>query len=199
MQTEVSAAKIRNMKNNKIIILDIECTCWDPPQPDKMEIIEIGLCLLYNVSAQIERKASFIVRPQLLEVSEFCENLTGITEHRIKHEGRPLNEVLNTIKKLYPIRTTPIGAWGDSDRNFIKKECLNKNIEYPFNDRMGYVNVKFLTSMFLRRRRGLGLTKAISMLDMEFQGKQHRADDDAYNAARVLRKILGMEICDDNR
>ena len=40
---------------NKIIIIDLEATCWEgiPPKGEVSEIIEIGICLLDTLTGEI--------------------------------------------------------------------------------------------------------------------------------------------------
>jgi len=61
----------------------------------------------------------------------------------------------------------------------------------PFNPE--YLNIKYLYSLHSRRARGVGLGKALAQLGMDFEGRPHCGADDAWNAARVLKRILGWD------
>lgn len=179
------------IKASKIIVVDIECTCWSPARPRDMEIIEVGVCLFDGLTGEIDRKKSYIVRPDLLEISDFCAELTGITESRIRDEGAPLHEVINRMRKEYPLRNRGWASWGLSDKKHFFHECRYKNIEYPFT--YEHINIKYLLSLWLRQAKGMGLTKALQTLHMKFEGRPHSGADDAYNAARILKVILGHD------
>ena len=178
------------IKINRLIVVDLECTCWDEPgKQDDMEIIEIGICMFHSTTGIIDQKQSVIVRPQNMDISEYCTKLTGLTEARIRKEGAPLNEALNRLRKEYPFKSCGWGSWGYFDNGQIVKECAKKNIPYPFN--RTHMNLKYLYGMIRRQKRGVGVTRALAQLGMQFEGRHHCGGDDAYNTARILRHILG--------
>lgn len=71
-------------KLDKVLIVDVEATCWENgiPEGQENEIIEIGLCLLDVASWQPQDKRSIIIRPEHSTVSPFCTQLTGITQEQ---------------------------------------------------------------------------------------------------------------------
>ena len=66
------------------IIVDLEATCWEGCQVNKMEIIEIGaVCLNGNNLYPISEFQQF-VKPMINPVlSGFCKNLTHIKQKQI--------------------------------------------------------------------------------------------------------------------
>lgn len=176
-----------SIKYNKILVLDLELTCWEDPRPEDMEIIQIGTCILDMKTGEIENPLSSIVRPYTADISEYCTNLTGITKAMIVKQGRPLSERLNTLQKEYGLVNKPWGAWGTDDRH-LRRECKSKNIQYPFNGQ--YVNIKQLYAFYKNSSKGTGLAKAIRQLDLEFWGTEHDAMSDAVNAAKVMKEIF---------
>lgn len=182
-------------ETSKIIVVDLECLCWDEQRSsEESEIIEIGICVLDFEKSKIDRKKSFVVRPNKLDVSEFCTNLTGHTLETIK-DGQKLNEALNTIKKEYPLNSHVWGSWGFYDRNKIESECRNKNIINPFPP--DHFNLKTLHAMINGLHKGVGLAVALKLYNMKFEGRHHNGSDDAFNTARVCYRMLkgkGIEI-----
>lgn len=176
-------------KLDKIVVVDFEATCWDGPVPPNqyIEIIQIGICL-YNIKTElIERQNSFLVKPEISIISEYCKNLTGINTGS-GFQGRYLNEVLNTIKKEYSIKSNAWASWGSGDRRQLLEECASKAIRYPFGS--GYLDIQALFSYKHKLSQGPKLIDALHMMMLEFIGKQHNARDDAMNAARILKGIL---------
>jgi len=176
--------------SSKLVIVDLECTCWELPPPDAVsEIIELGVCVFDGMSGVIGRKSSLLVRPNNLDISSYCTALTGITRERLVREGRPLGEVLNRVRKLYPVRSSAWGGWGCGDRDCISRESASKGADNPF---LGtYVDVGLLYRFHARSPRRVGLSDALAALGMAFEGRPHCGADDAWNAARVLRRLLG--------
>jgi len=178
-------------KTSRIIVLDLECTCWGKPCDRTPEIIEIGACVYNNRTNNITDCISLIVRPKNLDISEYCTALTGLTENDVKR-GQWLNEALGTLRKNLPLRSCPWGSWGDYDRTQLMSECEEKAINYPFN--RTHLNIKFLFGLLMRDKTGSGLSKALERLNMKFEGEPHRASFDAYNTARILQNLCSTDI-----
>lgn len=186
------------IETGKIIVVDLELTCWDDPsRADDMEIIEIGTCVFDGLTGEIGRKLSTLVRPSSAccdrhwDISDRCQQITGLTAAKLRREGAPLREALNRLRKLYPFRSSGWAAWGEGDRRRMSTECAAKGIPYPFTD--AHLNVAQLHALFKRNTRRVSLEEALEQLGMEFDGRPHSGADDAWNTARVLRKILGWE------
>ena len=74
---------------NKIIIIDLEATCWEgiPPKGEVSEIIEIGICLLDTLTGEITDNRGILVKPTHSKISPFCTQLTTITPELVAREG----------------------------------------------------------------------------------------------------------------
>lgn len=73
-----------DMKFDKILVIDIESTCWKEPQiEDNSEIIEIGICPIDTKSGDALESRSIIIKPEYSKVSEFCTKLTTITQEDV--------------------------------------------------------------------------------------------------------------------
>lgn len=173
--------------SSKIVVVDIECTCWETARAS--EIIELGVCVLDYLTKEVSRKASFLVRPDLLDISNYCTKLTGITREQLVRDGYPLGEVLNRVRKLYPIRSSVWAGWGAGDRDHIAKETSDKGVVNPFRD--NYLDIGFLYRFRIGSRRRIGLEEALRELGMRFEGRPHSGADDAWNAAMILRQFAG--------
>jgi len=147
-----------------------------------MEIIEIGICPVDTNSLSIAAPRSIIVRPQHSTISKFCEGLTGLTQEDVDL-GITFTEACEILKTEYQSEWTCVASWGAFDCIQFKKDSKLYGLEYPFSDT--HINIKHLFSLW-KNCGNKGLKKATANLGAGFIGNQHKAGDDAFNAARVL-------------
>jgi len=154
--------------SNDVVVIDLECMCWDDPaRAGDMEIVEIGLCVLDGLTGEIGHRASIAARPRLIEVSELCAGLTGLTEAGLR-AGAPLGEALNRVRKSCPARSAAWAGWGCGDRDRLSAEAAAKGAENPF---VGlYIDIGYLYRLHARSPCGVGLPEAVRRLGMEFGG-----------------------------
>ncbi len=76
---------------DRILVVDVEATCWRGPNPPGMEtdIIEIGIALLNVKKGTITDNRSILVIPERSEISDFCTELTSITPELIAPNSHP--------------------------------------------------------------------------------------------------------------
>jgi len=175
---------------DKVVVVDIEATCWEPreEQGDQpSEIIEIGVCVLDAKTLDISRKHSYIIRPTHSQISEFCTQLTGHTWKSVKG-GMRLDHACNRLAKEYGTKNRIWASWGDSDRLHFRAECEAKGASYPFGE--AHINVSDLFALAMGSSTRISVTNALGMLGKTFEGRQHCGADDAYNTAIVLKFLL---------
>lgn len=177
-------------KLDKIVIIDLEATCWNGPTPQEMvnEIIEIGVCLLDVHTGEITDNRGIIVKPERSVVSEFCTELTTITPELVEKEGISLQAAFQILKKEYE---TPSRAWasfGAYDMNQIRRQCTDLGIGYPMGP--SHINVKTLFALKNKLGHVLGMDGALKFLNIPLEGTHHRGIDDANNIAKILWKVL---------
>lgn len=75
---------------DKIIIIDVESTCWEGANPVGMEsdIIEIGVCLLDIQTGEITDNRGILIKPERSTISSFCTALTTITPEMVVKDGK---------------------------------------------------------------------------------------------------------------
>ena len=173
------------MKLDKILVVDIEATCWlgKPPPGEKREIIEIGSCELDLMTERIDEKRSVIVRPQCSKISRFCTELTTLKEEDVA-KGVSLKEACETL----PGKNKIWASYGNYDREKFSEECGWKRIAYPFGP--SHINVKILFAVAHSLSKEVGLKSALNLLNMSFEGTPHRGEDDAWNIAKVLLILI---------
>ncbi|MEO8613176.1 MAG: 3'-5' exonuclease, partial [Chloroflexota bacterium] len=109
-------------KYDQIIIVDIECTCWDGPPPDgqENEIIEIGVCRLRPSNWERYDKRSLLVKPERSTVSPFCTDLTSLTQEQVD-TGMTFAAACAILEKEYKTRQRIWASYGDYDRQMFER------------------------------------------------------------------------------
>jgi len=176
-------------KLDKIIVVDLEATCWkgDPPAGELSEIIEIGLCILDVATGQRDFGRALLVKPRHSQLSEYCQNLTTITPEMLEN-GLDLREACAILREDYHSETRTWASYGDYDRVMLAAQCEAWDIPYPFG--RSHINVKNLFALHMGLQREVDLQKATEMLGLPFEGALHRGIDDAWNIAAVLNDVL---------
>lgn len=188
------------MQKINFLVVDIESTCFQDDDADKpygwatethQEVIEIGCVLLNTFDEAVVAERSFLIKPEG-PIGIFCSTLTGYEEEHLRY-ALPLKLALIEFidwcsENKFDLRGSPWGSWGDYDRVQLFRECVRKNLYYPFG--RTHYNIKNLYSLRRRVRKGLGVSKALNKEGLEFEGTPHKGLDDAKNIARLLLRIL---------
>jgi inhibitor of KinA sporulation pathway (predicted exonuclease) len=174
---------------DKILVIDLESTCWEGPPPagQVSEIIEIGLVVVDVATLTRGEKRSILVKPVKSQVSEFCTRLTTLTADHLKDAGT-LADAAKILKKEYLSQERLWASGGDYDRRQFERVCKEFNVGYPFG--ISHLNVKTLFSVAHGLDREIGLDMAYQRLGLTMEGTHHRGDDDAWNIAGLLCGLL---------
>jgi inhibitor of KinA sporulation pathway (predicted exonuclease) len=177
-------------KLDKIIVVDVECTCWNGKVPSGManEIIEIGTCLLDVRSGEVTDKKAIMVRPERSEISPFCTELTTITADMIDEYGITFKEACKRLKEDYQSQSRPWASFGAYDWRQFHKQCESTGVPFPFGP--SHINVKTLFALKMKLAHEQGMAGALAILDIPLEGTHHRGVDDAYNIAKILWNVL---------
>ena len=174
---------------DKILVIDVEATCWegDPPEGQTSEIIEIGLCVLDVASGERSEPRAIMVRPQRSTLSEYCIQLTTITPEMLA-DGLTFTEACELLREEYRAHQRTWASYGDYDRLQFSKQCEQWGIPSPFGS--AHINVKNLLALQLGLNNEVGLQHGCGLLGLAFEGTIHRGVDDAWNIAAVLERVL---------
>jgi len=174
---------------DRILVVDIEATCWrgHPPLGQEREIIEIGLCPLDLKLRQPLAKESILVQPTRSQVSAFCTELTTLTQAQVD-EGLSFRQACGFLRGQHQSQKRMWASYGEYDRHKFVKQCKAFNVKYPFSDR--HLNVKSLVAIVLGLNHEVGMAKALELLKIPLEGTHHRGDDDAFNVAKILARLL---------
>jgi inhibitor of KinA sporulation pathway (predicted exonuclease) len=181
-------------KVDKLVIIDIECTCWSQepgkdrsqlPRREESEIIEVGVCTLDLKTLEPEDVDGIIVIPVTSTVSDFCTELTTLTQADVDR-GIPLMDACQILRKKYDSKNRVWASYGQYDKNMFEKECLNKHINYPFGGL--HINIKGVVETIYGE--SLGMARALDKMKIELEGRHHRGISDAWNIGRMYAAIL---------
>lgn len=178
------------MKYDTINVIDIEATCWEKHYSHKniSEIIEIGISTLDVSTGNIISSNSIYVTPEHSKVSEFCYNLTGITQDILNREGISFLKACDILQKQYLSKQKVWASWGNYDLIMFDEQCYRENINYPFGGK--HINIKTLFSLKYKLEKEVGMDDALKILNISLEGRHHSGKDDSYNIAKLLREIL---------
>ena len=177
-------------KLDKIVVVDIEATCWNGKVPEGMEsdIIEIGVCLLDIKSGEISDNRGILVVPERSTISPFCTELTTITEDMIDQEGIDFKDALKILREEYSTQSRAWASYGAYDLKMFNRQCADLKRGYPFGP--SHINVKTLFALKRKMGHETGMAGALDQLEIPLEGTHHRGVDDARNIAKILWWIL---------
>ena len=183
------------MRYDKIIVIDIESTCWKENTSKEVndskmllnEIIEIGICPIDTKSGNVLEKRSIIVKPTYSTVSKFCTSLTTLTQEDVD-KGISFNDACSILVNEYETKKYVWSSYGFFDRDQFEIQCERENVQYPFS--YAHINVKILFALVNSLKRQVGMTDALKILNIPLKGIHHRGGDDAQNIAQILSRIL---------
>lgn len=182
----------KRYSDNNIIVIDIESTCDEndlttgrPQELFVSEIIEIGYAILDYVSNEIKENGSIVIKPEESVVTKFCTNLTGWTQEAVDR-GISFREACRTLEGDLKAGSRTWASHGNYDLEMFRKMCKKMDVKYPFTPQ--HLNTKPMAAMFTGEVAGLGRT--LSLLGLQFEGRQHSGKADAYNTARIIQHLV---------
>jgi inhibitor of KinA sporulation pathway (predicted exonuclease) len=159
-------------------------------------IIQVGVAIGNASQSQHE----YVVRRWDLKVdepiSEFITQLTGITDEDCR-AGVTLAQCAQDLGKLlreHEVFVNPV-TWGGGDSADLLRAFAQAQVEFHHFGRR-WIDVKtWATLLSLARTHTAkvqhgGLSKAMARYKLQFVGKAHRADVDAFNTLRLFFAIL---------
>lgn len=179
----------KNQIRDAILVIDLEATCWrgNPPEGMQSEIIEFGIAVVDFKTKALLENDSIIVKPKS-EISEFCTELTTITQDFIDEHSVSFEEACNILKTKYKSDRRIWASWGKYDFDQVNKDCKLHNVPYPFG--RDHYNLKPLFSFKNNLTKDIGVGSAIKYIGLEFEGVAHRGNDDAKNIARIVKHMF---------
>ncbi|WP_159775138.1 3'-5' exonuclease [Streptomyces sp. HM190] len=184
---------MRRHRPSLLNVIDVEATCWDgqPPPGSVNEIIEIGLAVV-DVSAR--RRVSrnrILVRPVRSAVSDFCTELTGLTQAEVDR-GVAFAEACRILVEEYDAGQRPWASWGEYDRRQFERQSRADGVAYPFGfpTERTHTNAKAVFTEAHGLRGKPGMAQALRIAGLPLEGRHHRGEDDAWNIAALVLDLV---------
>jgi inhibitor of KinA sporulation pathway (predicted exonuclease) len=174
-------------------VVDVEATCWpgSPPPGAVSEIIEIGLTVVDLDAGERVGRHRILVRPVRSAVSEFCTELTGLTQQEVDR-GVPFAEACQLLAAQHRAGVRPWASWGDYDRHQFVRQCGATGTPYPFGHHHTNAKALFTEAHGLRKRPGMA--RALQLAGLPLEGRHHRGEDDAWNIAALVLHLAARDV-----
>ncbi len=184
-----------------LCVLDFEATCWNDNSEkykNQMEIIEFP-SVLYEID---EEKKTFLfvsefssyVKPTINPIlTEFCTELTGITQEQVS-QAETIDVVYNNHTKWLNEHVLPnskfiFATCGNWDLNIqLPREIKNKSLK-PNNYYNTFINVKNEFEYFYKTKT-FGMSGMLKFLNIKLEGRLHSGIDDTRNIAKIMLRMI---------
>ncbi len=168
------------------IIVDLEATCEKNNKAFKNEIIEIGAVKISGTLQVLDKFSSF-VKPLINPVlSDFCKNLTSISQENIDRADM-FPFVLQKFLKWIGNELYVICSWGNYDKNQFIKDCNLHGIDTDWIENK-HINLKqqYAERILGKPNKQVGMAKALRIAKLPLEGTHHRGIDDAINISKIF-------------
>lgn len=175
-----------NMREN-IVVLDLEATCCndDSFPRDEMEIIEIGAILLEPDFTSTSEFQTFVRPTRNPILTDFCGQLTTISQREVANAPPAEVAFAMFFDWLAANNVAKWGSWGNYDRKQFDQDAGYFAIPNPVAA-LPHFNIKAIYAK-AHHCRPMGLGRAVSHMNLTFDGTAHLAIDDARNIARIVQ------------
>jgi inhibitor of KinA sporulation pathway (predicted exonuclease) len=168
-----------------LCVLDFEATCW--LRSDDHEIIEFPSLIVDLENNTVVDQFQVFVKPKNNStVSEFCHELTGITQKQID-DGISFPEALKQhsrfISQYQPIIICTDGDW--DLRTMLPADCKNHSLSVP-KIYSRWINVKREFERLYGTSKSGGIPQMCKALKIEMKGRLHSGIDDCTNIAQII-------------
>ncbi|GAB5425982.1 MAG: exonuclease domain-containing protein [Crocinitomicaceae bacterium] len=178
-----------NQYKMNYIILDLEATCWeDRSIKRRSEIIEIGAVKINEEKEIVDEFCAFIQPSLHPELSEFCTELTTITQEDVDGAETFERVIRNFWEWINLDEDYLLGSWGMYDRNQFRKDCELHELSTEWLRR--HISLKHQYTKIKNMKRHAGMKGALWMEGIELQGTHHRGIDDARNISKIFLKLF---------
>ena len=171
------------------VIVDLEATCWEGRDGSKNETIEIG-AVLVNAQKQILSEFEQFVKPLMNPtLSDFCKNLTSITQAQV--DAAPyFYEAVESFKKWITQHGAAytLCSWGFYDKKQFEQDCRLHGLETDWLKH--HISLKHQHAQIRGLQRTVGMKSALAMEKLLLAGTHHRGIDDARNITKIFLKYF---------
>ncbi|CAF0824168.1 unnamed protein product [Adineta steineri] len=181
-----------------VAVIDFEATCTaEPPNPYIQEIIEFPIVLIDVAKQEIVDTFHSYCKPILQPIlSDYCKQLTGITQEQVNNASVFTDVFINVEKWLNDRNLISDSEQkclfitdGPADfSKYLRMQCEISHIIYP-NWAYQWFNVKKAFSDFYFVMRGR-IQNMLENLHLPFHGNLHSGLDDAINIGRIVIQLI---------
>ena len=178
------------MKSHLANVLDLELSCYPKgefPEGERQEIIEVGLTTVDLRDMRILTVRSIPIIPTMSTISPFCTELTGWTEAALRKQGVEFEEAVRRLLEKHGSKNRLLVSDSAGDRKFFDWQCAMFGKSSPFGD--DELNVSVLYSIYTHQFENVSLEDKLAKLELQFEGRPHRADSDSKNIARLMIEL----------
>lgn len=173
-----------------IACIDLEATCDPDWSLDEMEIIEIGAVLCGLDGIEISRFQTFVRPSQRPVLTEFCKDLTKITQEQVDEAPGLVEAFIMLCEWAEWCEPKCWISWGQFDEDLVRLACQRTGAAYPMP--CHHHNAKKLFAKAQRFKKRVGLKTAVEKITkIGWIGRHHSGIDDARNLARLTPYIFG--------
>lgn len=187
------------MSIDRIVILDLEATCWNDAIGNNgriMEAIEIGAAHA-TLSGEILDTFQTFIKPVINpRLTDFCSSLTGITQNDVDGAPGYIEAITDFDDWLQKTGCSVWSSWGAYDKGQLERDSKLHKM-WPRFLECRHINLKKPWKRSNRSKRD-PLRAALDFHGLTFEGTIHRALDDTLNIVRLLpfidKNILDEEL-----
>lgn len=169
------------------LCIDLEATSGPSGLLRDMEAIELGGVAIDHTGTIFDQFQSFI-KPKFTKLDHFSECVHGISGAQLELASN-LPLVLRRLESWtlnLPESPTCWYSWGLYDLQQLEYDAGPERWDVPLRLPEHRNAKKLFQKNQLKNGRQVGLRKALEIVGLKFDGKHHRAVDDARNLARLL-------------
>lgn len=187
-------------------VIDFEATCVESKVIQPQEIIEFPAVMLSATSLEVVTEFHSYVRPLFHPtLTEFCTNLTGITQSTVDSApefSKVYHSFITFLKEFAESYSSDhegqepnilFVSHGDWDlRTMLPSQCQTSGLKVP-PILTRWMNVKVLytnSSAGNGKKKGMGMGRMLADLGLELVGRHHSGIDDSRNIARILVELI---------
>ena len=170
------------------ILYDLEATCWlGRPPVGNNEIIEIGAYKVNGYGEVVGIFSEYVKPVHNPTLSGFCKKLTSIQQHNVDTAYK-FDRIIEEFMEWFGYDDDEyyLISWGENDKQLFRQDCELYNIEHSWLKNC--VNLKPSYQILTGMNKQIGLKKAIEREEIDFEGQQHRAINDAFNLTKLFIK-----------
>ena len=183
----------------RFVIYDTEYTAWEgslernwSDPGEHRELIQLGAIKVELDSDGFEQKESILMccKPSINPIlSDYIQNLTGISQDQILNEGVPFETLSIEFFEFCETGTLPIFSWSRTDDQVLRENYGLNQITFP-NFSQGFYDARNIFISFGIDVRGTCSGEISQHLGITVPGQVHNAFHDAMSIFEALKIVF---------